>query len=80
MRSENYQSTTHGRDHVQDVEMAATKDGKILGFGALPLFPLHGREHAGNDRGFFWTSYAWNGVAVFLAAMLVAAFALGGIS
>jgi aerobic carbon-monoxide dehydrogenase large subunit len=30
-RSENYQSTTHGRDHVQDVEMAATKDGRILG-------------------------------------------------
>jgi aerobic carbon-monoxide dehydrogenase large subunit len=30
-RSENYQSTTHGRDHVQDVELAATKDGKILG-------------------------------------------------
>jgi carbon-monoxide dehydrogenase large subunit len=30
-RSENYQSTTHGRDHVQDVEMAATRDGKILG-------------------------------------------------
>ena len=30
-RSENYQSTTHGRDHVQDIEMAATKDGKILG-------------------------------------------------
>ena len=30
-RTENYQSTTHGRDHVQDVEMAATKDGKILG-------------------------------------------------
>ena len=24
-RSENYQSTTHGRDHVQDVELAATK-------------------------------------------------------
>ena len=30
-RSENYVSTTHGRDHVQDVEMAATKDGRILG-------------------------------------------------
>jgi aerobic carbon-monoxide dehydrogenase large subunit len=30
-RSENYQATTHGRDHVQDVELAATKDGKILG-------------------------------------------------
>ena len=30
-RSENYQATTHGRDHVQDVELAATKDGKITG-------------------------------------------------
>ena len=30
-RSENYQATTHGRDHVQDVELAATKDGTILG-------------------------------------------------
>jgi carbon-monoxide dehydrogenase large subunit len=30
-RSENYQSTTHGRDHVQEVELAATKDGRILG-------------------------------------------------
>ncbi|HEX7140717.1 MAG TPA: molybdopterin cofactor-binding domain-containing protein [Vicinamibacterales bacterium] len=30
-RRENYQATTHGRDHVQEVELAATKDGKILG-------------------------------------------------
>jgi carbon-monoxide dehydrogenase large subunit len=30
-RSENYQATTHGRDHVQDVEVAATKDGRIMG-------------------------------------------------
>lgn len=30
-RSENYQSTTHGRDHVQEVELAATNDGKVLG-------------------------------------------------
>lgn len=30
-RSENYQSTTHGRDHVQDVELAATSDGRVLG-------------------------------------------------
>jgi carbon-monoxide dehydrogenase large subunit len=30
-RSENYQSTTHGRDHVQHVELAADKNGKILG-------------------------------------------------
>ena len=30
-RSENYQATTHGRDHVQQVELAAKKDGTILG-------------------------------------------------
>ena len=30
-RSENYQATTHGRDHVQDVELSATKDGQITG-------------------------------------------------
>src|SRR5215470_16444381 len=33
-RSENYRSTIHGRDHIQDVEMAATKDGKITGLRA----------------------------------------------
>ena len=30
-RSENYQITTQGRDHVEEVEMAATSDGKITG-------------------------------------------------
>src|SRR5579883_473480 len=30
-RSENYQVTIHGRDHIEYVEMAATKDGKITG-------------------------------------------------
>jgi carbon-monoxide dehydrogenase large subunit len=30
-RSENYLATTHGRDHVDDVEVAASKDGKVLG-------------------------------------------------
>jgi carbon-monoxide dehydrogenase large subunit len=30
-RSENYQATTHGRDQVQDIEIAATKDGTLLG-------------------------------------------------
>ena len=30
-RSEGYQSTTHGRDHIEYVEMAATSDGKITG-------------------------------------------------
>jgi carbon-monoxide dehydrogenase large subunit len=33
-RRENYIATTHGRDHVQDVELAATKDGRILGLRA----------------------------------------------
>ena len=30
-RSENYMATTHGRDHVQDVEMCGTRDGRITG-------------------------------------------------
>ncbi len=30
-RSENFQATIHGRDHVQDIELAAKKDGTILG-------------------------------------------------
>jgi carbon-monoxide dehydrogenase large subunit len=33
-RSENYRSTIHGRDHIQDVEMAAKKDGTIVGLRA----------------------------------------------
>ena len=30
-RTENYQATTHGRDHVEEAELAATKDGTITG-------------------------------------------------
>jgi carbon-monoxide dehydrogenase large subunit len=30
-RSENYQSSTHGRDHITDAEIAGTRDGKITG-------------------------------------------------
>ena len=33
-RSENFQATTHGRNHVQEVELAAKKDGTILGLRA----------------------------------------------
>jgi aerobic carbon-monoxide dehydrogenase large subunit len=33
-RRENYVATTHGRDHVQEVELAATKDGELLGLRA----------------------------------------------
>ena len=30
-RSENFKSSTHGRDHVTDVELSGTRDGKITG-------------------------------------------------
>ncbi len=33
-RTENFQATSHGRDHRQEVEMAATSEGKILGLRA----------------------------------------------
>ncbi|HJS59183.1 MAG TPA: molybdopterin cofactor-binding domain-containing protein [Vicinamibacteria bacterium] len=33
-RTENYMCTIHGRDHVQEVELAAKKDGTILGLRA----------------------------------------------
>ena len=33
-REENFLSTTHGRDHIQYLEMAAKKDGTILGIKA----------------------------------------------
>ena len=38
-RSENYQATIHGRDHIEEVEVAATEDGKITG--------IRGRVYAG---------------------------------
>ena len=34
-RSENYQATLHGRDHVEYVELAATREGKITGLRAV---------------------------------------------
>jgi len=33
-RSENYMATIHGRDQIQDIELAATSEGKILGLRA----------------------------------------------
>ena len=41
-RNENFQATIHGRDHVQDVEMAATKDGTILALRATVWANLGG--------------------------------------
>jgi aerobic carbon-monoxide dehydrogenase large subunit len=34
-RSENFVATTHGRDHVEHVEIAATRDGKINGIRSV---------------------------------------------
>jgi carbon-monoxide dehydrogenase large subunit len=34
-RRENFIATTHGRDHIQDVELAARRDGTILGLRAI---------------------------------------------
>ena len=55
-RSENYQATIHGRDVIQEVELTATRDGRVLGLkvdltadmGAYlqlltPCIPLLGR-------------------------------------
>ncbi|MBA2343641.1 MAG: molybdopterin-dependent oxidoreductase, partial [Rubrobacter sp.] len=33
-RSENYMATIHGRDQIQDIELAATNEGRILGLRA----------------------------------------------
>ncbi len=33
-RTENFTSKIHGRDHIQEVELAANKDGKIIGLRA----------------------------------------------
>ncbi len=34
-RSENFQATLHGRDHVEHVELAATREGKIIGLRSV---------------------------------------------
>lgn len=41
-RSENYQATIHGRDQIQDIELAATSDGKILGMKVKLLADMGG--------------------------------------
>jgi carbon-monoxide dehydrogenase large subunit len=39
-RQENYVATTHGRDHVQDVEIAATRDGRVTALRVRSLANL----------------------------------------
>ena len=53
-RGEDYQATTHGRDMIQDVEIAANRDGRVLGLkvdphrrhGGLPSDPHPSRAAA----------------------------------
>jgi aerobic carbon-monoxide dehydrogenase large subunit len=49
-RSEDFQSTNHGRDHVQDVELCATADGVITGIKAT-LFTNLGAYLSGMAAG-----------------------------
>ena len=42
-RRENYQSTTHGRDHITYVEAAATRDGEVKGLRVKTYANLGGR-------------------------------------
>jgi carbon-monoxide dehydrogenase large subunit len=41
-RSENYKTSTHGRDHITDVEIAGTRDGKITGLRVYTYANLGG--------------------------------------
>src|ERR1019366_10407970 len=42
-RRENYQSTTHGRDHITYLEIAGTRDGEITGLRVKTYANLGGR-------------------------------------
>jgi aerobic carbon-monoxide dehydrogenase large subunit len=42
-RSENYQSTIHGRDHITYIELAATRDGEVTGLKVKTYANLGGR-------------------------------------
>jgi YNFM family putative membrane transporter len=52
------------------------REGKAQASALYLFFYYMGASTAGTIGGFFWTGYAWRGVAAFLALMLVAAFAL----
>ena len=49
-RSENYLITTQGRDHIEEVEMAATSDGKITGLRTTIYAGLGGLSFDGQPR------------------------------
>ena len=52
------------------------RQGKAQASALYLFFYYMGASTAGTVGGFFWTAYAWSGVAAFLFAMLAAAFAV----
>jgi len=54
------------------------REGKAQASALYLFFYYMGASTAGTIGGFFWTAYAWNGVAAFLAILLVVAFVLAG--
>jgi YNFM family putative membrane transporter len=52
--------------------------GKAQASALYLFFYYMGASTAGTIGGFFWTAYAWDGVAAFLAMLLVVAFGLAG--
>jgi YNFM family putative membrane transporter len=49
------------------------RQGKAQASALYLFFYYMGASTAGTVGGFFWTAYAWNGVAVFLGVLLIAA-------
>ncbi len=54
------------------------REGKAQASALYLFFYYMGASTAGTVGGFFWTAYAWNGVAAFVFVMLLAAFAIAG--
>ena len=54
------------------------REGKAQASALYLFFYYMGASTAGTAGGFFWTAYAWNGVAAFLVVLLVVAFVLAG--
>jgi YNFM family putative membrane transporter len=54
------------------------REGKAQASALYLFFYYMGASTAGTIGGFFWTAYAWSGVAAFLAVLLTIAFALAG--
>jgi len=54
------------------------REGKAQASALYLFFYYMGASTAGTAGGFFWTAYAWDGVAAFLAILLAVAFGLAG--